>query len=179
MALVVLLRGVNVGGPRSFRPILLAQALRRFDVVNIGAAGTFVVRRPGSRRQLHAALLRRVPDATRIVFCEGRDLLRLERDDPFGFKPASPGIVRFMSVLTGYGRTRPMLPVMLPSTGDWLVRVVALRDRLVFGEYRRHMRTIAYLGQLDALFGVPVTTRNWNTVRTILRVLNGDKSSER
>jgi len=49
MALIVLLRGINVGGHRAFRPKLLAQDLGRFDVVNIGAAGTFVVRKPGVR----------------------------------------------------------------------------------------------------------------------------------
>ena len=43
--LVVLLKGVNVGGHRTFRPSVLAKALRRYDVVNIGAAGTLVVAR--------------------------------------------------------------------------------------------------------------------------------------
>jgi len=46
MALVVFLRGVNVGGHRTFRPSLLANELSDFDVVNVGAAGTFVVRNP-------------------------------------------------------------------------------------------------------------------------------------
>ena len=46
MALVVLLRGVNVGGHRTFRPAVLAQRLKHLDAVNIGAAGTFVIRRP-------------------------------------------------------------------------------------------------------------------------------------
>ena len=42
-ALVVFLRGVNVGGHRTFRPSVVAKELRKFDVVNVGAAGTFVV----------------------------------------------------------------------------------------------------------------------------------------
>jgi hypothetical protein len=33
------------------------------------------------------------------------------------------------------------------------------------------MKAIGYLGALDRLFGVPVTTRNWNTIVTIARVL--------
>ena len=44
MALVVFLRGVNVGGHKTFRPSLVANELSDFDVVNVGAAGTFVVR---------------------------------------------------------------------------------------------------------------------------------------
>ena len=42
----------------------------------------------------------------------------------------------------------------------------------MFGVYRRHMKTIGYLGQIDKLFGVPVTTRNWNTIKAIVRILN-------
>ena len=38
MALVVFLRGVNVGGHRTFRPTVLAKQLRHLDAVNIGAA---------------------------------------------------------------------------------------------------------------------------------------------
>jgi len=39
--------------------------------------------------------------------------------------------------------------------------------------YRRHMKTIGYLGQIDKLFGVPATTRNWNTIVAIVRILKG------
>ena len=172
MALVVLLRGANVGGHRTFRPTRLVQELRRFEMVNIGAAGTFVVRRPGSRRELRAALSRALPIDAEIVLSEGRELRALERTNPFGVEPAEPGVVRFVSFLVKRGRARPTLPLQLPAGDDWLVRLVGSTDRLVFGDYRRHMRTIGYLGQLDKLLGVPVTTRNWNTIGAILRVLN-------
>ena len=33
------------------------------------------------------------------------------------------------------------------------------------------MKVIGYLGTLDRLFGVPVTTRNWNTLTAIANVL--------
>ena len=55
MALVVFLRGVNVGGHRTFRPSQLVKELADFDVVNIGAAGTFVVRKPGSQAKPQVA----------------------------------------------------------------------------------------------------------------------------
>jgi uncharacterized protein (DUF1697 family) len=82
VALVVLLRGLNVGGHRSFRPRVLADQLQHLGAVNIGAAGTFVI-----------------------------------------------------------------------------------------GLYRRHMKVIGYLGALDRLFGVPLTTRNWNTLAAVAAVL--------
>ncbi len=80
MALVVFLRGVNVGGHRTFRPSVLARQLSDYDVVNVGAAGTFVVRKPGSRSKFVAALRSKLPFEAQIVQCDARDLLRLQTD---------------------------------------------------------------------------------------------------
>ena len=41
----------------------------------------------------------------------------------------------------------------------------------MFGVYRRHMKTISYLGQIDKVLRVPVTTRNWNTIAAVLKIL--------
>ena len=60
MTLIALLRGLNVGGQRRFRPSQLAQELRRYEVVNVRAAGTFVVRKPGVPAEFRAALLESV-----------------------------------------------------------------------------------------------------------------------
>jgi uncharacterized protein (DUF1697 family) len=177
MALIVFLRGVNVGGHRRFRPSIVAGELSAYDVVNVGAAGTFVVRKPGSRAKFRAALLRKLPFATEIVLCEGRDLMRLETENPFGTEPASPDVVRFVSILAKAGGVRASLPVAFPSDGEWLVRVMASKGQFVFGMYRRHMKTIGYLGQIDNLYGVPATTRNWNTIIAIVRILKGQRNT--
>jgi uncharacterized protein (DUF1697 family) len=171
MALVVFLRGVNVGGHRTFRPSILARQLSRYDVVNVGAAGTFVVRKPGSRAQFRTALLGKLPFEATVVLCEGRDLMRLEKEDPFGSQPPPPDVTRFVSILSKAGGVRASLPVTFPTEGEWLVRVIACERQFVFGMYRRHMKTIGYLGQIDKLYGVPATTRNWNTMIAIMRIL--------
>jgi uncharacterized protein (DUF1697 family) len=175
--LAVFLRGINVGGHRTFRPSLLAKELHRFDVVNIGAAGTFVVRRPGSRARFRAELLRRLPFEAEVMLCDGVELRRLERTSPFGVRPPAPDIVRFVSILSKPGRFTASLPLSLPSRGQWLVRVIAVKDRFVFGMYRRHMKTIGCLGQLDKQFGAPATTRNWNTILSILKVLKDGEAA--
>lgn len=180
MALVVFLRGVNVGGHRRFRPSVLARALRRYDVVNVGAAGTFVVRKPGSPAGFTAALARKLPFDTQIVVRDGRDVLRLESDHPFGTEAPGAGVTRFVSILpTSRRRLGRTLPVVLPPDGDWLVRVVESRNGFVFGMYRRHMKTIGYLGQVDKLFGAKATTRNWNTIMAIIRILKGPGTTRR
>lgn len=179
MALVVFLRGVNVGGHRRFRPSVLARELSDHGVVNVGAAGTFVVRTPGSRATFRAALLRKLPFETDVVLCDGRDLVRLEAENPFAAEPSSPDIVRFVSILSKPAGVRMPLPVAFPPDGEWLVRVLACQGQFVFGMYRRHMKTIGQLGRIDALFRVPATTRNWNTIVAVVRILRGQASQGR
>jgi uncharacterized protein (DUF1697 family) len=171
VALVVLLRGVNVGGHRTFRPTTLAQQLKHLDAVNIGAAGTFVIRQPVTRAQLRAELVSRLPFDAELVICQGHEIVRLMSQNHFADQPTRPDIVRFVSVLSRRPRSAPSMPVSLPSSGRWLLRILARDNRFVFGLYRRHMKVIGYLGTFDRLFGVPVTTRNWNTMTAIARVL--------
>ena len=175
MALIVFLRGVNVGGHRTFRPSILAKELSDYDVVNVGAAGTFIVRKPGSRGEFRAALLRKLPFEAKVVLCEGRNLIRLETENPFGTEPSPPDIVRFVSILLKADRGMVSIPCAFPPRGEWFVRVIASKKRFLFGEYRRHMKTIGYLGQVDKLFGVRTTTRNWNTIIAIVRILKGHR----
>jgi len=173
MALVIFMRGVNVGGHRTFRPSVLAAKLSGYDVVNVGAAGTFIVRKPPSRAKLRAELVRNLPFEAEIMLCNGRDLIRMEMESPFGSEPSGPDVIRFVSVLSKAVRVPPSVPISLPPSGEWFLRVIALDGRFVFGVYRRHMKAIGYLGQIDKLFGVPATTRNWNTIIAIVRILKG------
>lgn len=171
MALVVFLRGINVGGHRTFRPAVLAKQLAHLDAVSIGAAGTFVVRRPVTRARLRAELQRKLPFDAEIVICHGREIVGLVSQDFFAGYPMRPDIVRFVSVLSRRTRTAPRLPVSLPSQGKWLLRALARDDRFVVGVYRRQMKVIGCLGALDRVFGVRVTTRSWTTITAVVKVL--------
>jgi uncharacterized protein (DUF1697 family) len=176
MALVVLLRGVNVGGHRTFRPTELAKQLADLDVVNIGAAGTFVVRQPVTQARLRAELTSRLPFDAAIMICRGRDILRLMSQSHFEDQPVGPDVVRFVSVLSKSPKSRPSTPVSFPASGSWLVRILATEQRFIFGVYRRQMKAIGYLGEIDRLFGMPATTRNWNTIAAIGRVLGNGQT---
>jgi hypothetical protein len=155
---------------------MLAKELSAYDVVNVGAAGTLVVRKPGSRAKFLADLRRKVPFEVQVAFCNGSDLIALEVENPFGAEPPLPEVVRFVSILSKAGRGKASLPIALPEHGDWFVRIIGSKNRLVFGEYRRHMRTIGYLGQIDKLFGAPATTRSWTTILSVLRILKAYES---
>ena len=177
MALEVLLRGVNVGGHRTFRPTTLTKQLKHLDAINIGAAGTFVIRQPVAQGQLRAELASRLPFDAEIMICQGHEIVRLMSHNHFPDQPTRPDIVRFVSVLSHRPRSAPSMPMSFPSSGAWLLKILGRENRFVFGMYRRHMKVIRYLGTFDRLFGVPVTTRNWNTMTAIARVL-GERCKE-
>ncbi|MGA3127850.1 MAG: hypothetical protein ABSD13_14155 [Candidatus Korobacteraceae bacterium] len=177
MALVVFLRGVNVGGHRTFRPSAFARELSAYDVVNVGAAGTFVVWNSGNIAKFRAELLRKLPFNAEIASCDGRDLIRLTKKNPFATEPSPPDVVRFVSILLEADGVRPDLPIALPTDGEWLMRLIASDKQFVFGEYRRHMKTIGYLGQIDKLCGAKATTRNWKTIMAIVRILKSREAS--
>jgi hypothetical protein len=153
VALVVFLRGLNVGGHRALRPTM--------------------IRRPVSRVKLRTQIARRLPFDAQVVICEGRDIRKLASRDCFDGVRVRPDVVRFVSVLSRLPRSGPRLPMTLPAGGPWLLKVLAREGRFVLGLYRRRMKVIGYLGRLDRLFGAPVTTRSWSTIRAIADALDG------
>ena len=188
MALVVFLRGVNVGGHKTFQPSVLAQELSEFDVVNVGAAGTFVVRKPVSQAKLRAELLKKLAFQPVLMICPARELLELARAQPFREFASAKDVKQYVSVLvraprgpdpaspTGRAesaRSRPRLPLMQPAGASWQVKIIAVRGRFVLSLHRRLGRTLVYPNAVvEKSFGVPATTRNWNTIAAICAILN-------
>ncbi len=171
MRWVVFLRAVNVGGTNRCQPALIAKQLARFRIVNIGAVGTFVVRADVSESALRAAIARKLPFKCEIMICPARDIIKLASKDPFSQQPSGPNIVRFVSVLAKRLRALPPLPLSLPSDDDWLLKIIAIQDRFVLGLYRRQMKAISYLGKIEKRLGMAVTSRNWNTIEKVAKIL--------
>jgi uncharacterized protein (DUF1697 family) len=171
MRWVVFLRAVNVGGANRCQPALIAKELAKFGVVNIGAVGTFVVREDVSESALRAAIAKKLPFKCEIMICPARDLIKLASKNPFSRQPSGPDITRFVSVLAKRLGAPPPLPLSLPSDDDWLLKIIAIENRFVLGLYRRQMKAISYLGRIEKQLGVPVTTRNWNTIEKVVKML--------
>jgi len=172
LALVVLLRGVNVGGHKTFRPSVMARELK-LDAISIGAAGTFVVRRPVSRTRLREEIMRRLPFEADVMICEGNEILRLVSADPFKGQPTGQKVLHFVGVMANQKRHLPNVPLVLPSSGAWCLKILGAQGPFLHGLCRREMKAIGYLGQLDKIAGVAVTTRSWNTILRIARALEG------
>jgi uncharacterized protein (DUF1697 family) len=172
MRRVVFLRAVNVGKANRCQPASIAKQLSGFGVVNIGAVGTFVVRKNVSESSLRAAIAKKLPFKSEIMICPASDVIKLASKDPFSRQPSGPDITRFVNVLAKRVRRPPRLPLSLPSDDDWLLKIIAIQGRFVLGLYRRQMKAISFLGKLEKLLGVPATTRNWNTIKKIAEILD-------
>jgi uncharacterized protein (DUF1697 family) len=189
MPSVVFLRAVNVGRANRCQPALIAKQLSKFGVVNIGAVGTFVVREVVSDSVLRAAFARKLPFQCEIMICPARDIIKLVSRDPFSGQTSDANITQFVSVAAKPLRARiragpnqtsnvkPQafdIPLSLPSDDDWLLKIIAIQGQFVLGLYRREMKAISYLSKIEKLLGVPVTTRNWNTIEKVAKVLRQD-----
>ena len=172
---VVFLRAVNVGKANRCQPVQIAKELAKFGLVNIGAVGTFVVREDVSESVLRNAIAKKLPFKCEIMICPARDIMNLASKDPFSQQPSGPDITRFVNVLHKRPRALPSLPLSLPSDDDWLLKIFAIQDRFVLGLYRRQMKAISYLGKIEKLLGVPVTTRSWNTIGRIAKILEENR----
>jgi len=175
MRWVVFLRAVNVGKANRCQPVQIAKELAKFGLVNIGAVGTFVVREDVSESVLRNAIAKKLPFKCEIMICPARDIMNLASKDPFSQQPSGPDITRFVNVLHKRPRALPSLPLSLPSDDDWLLKIIAIQDRFVLGLYRRQMKAISYLGKIEKLLGVPVTTRSWNTIGRIAKILEENR----
>jgi uncharacterized protein (DUF1697 family) len=155
VAVAIFLRAVNVGGHSVFSVKALAEKL---DLVNIGAAGTFV-----ARRNLSAArIAREMPFETHVIVRPAAEVIALVRAGP----PKGPrGTQLFVSVLARAPTKRPTIPLERPIGRPWALRVVARR-----GAYLVCVRRIAVQRGLDLSailqreFGAAVTTRSWGTM---------------
>src|SRR5262249_8654860 len=171
MRRVVFLRGVNVGKANRCQPAMIASQLSKLGVINIGAVGTFVVRENVSESTLRAAIAKKLPFKCEIMICPARDIIKLASMDPFAEQPSDANITWFLNVLAKRLPSPPALPLCLPSDDDWLLKVIAIENRFVLGLYRRQMKAITYLGKVEKLLGVPATTRNWNTIQKVAKIL--------
>jgi uncharacterized protein (DUF1697 family) len=162
---------VNVGRANRCRPAEIAKELTRFGAVNIGAVGTFVVRKDVSESVLRAAIVRMLPFKCEIMICPAKAIVDLAASDPFSDQPSGPDITRFVNILHKSLRQPPPLPLSLPSDNDWLLKIIAIQNQFVLGLYRREMKAIGYLGKIEKQLGVAATTRNWDTIDRVVKIL--------
>jgi uncharacterized protein (DUF1697 family) len=173
MALVVFLRGANVGGHRKFRPAALAKEMADLGVVNIGAAGTFVVKKPVSAAVFRAELARRLPFETEVMICPAGEILALGKSEPFPDPPAGRDVRKLVTVLAKKPKTVPKLPIRWPEGKDWQVDFFRVAGRFAFTFWRPDPKRLVYPNAVVAekVLGIPGTTRSWSTIEAACKIL--------
>jgi uncharacterized protein (DUF1697 family) len=171
VAFVVFLRGVNVGGNKKFSPAALAKDLAALEVVNIGAAGTFVVRKAKSEAAIRRELAARLPFEAAVAVVPAKALTELTRRDPFPKAPGGDDVRRMLSVLTGAAAKKPKLPMRRPDGEDWQLHLVRHAHPFVLYFWRPDPKRMLYTDLVEREFGVPATSRTWNTIEKIRTIL--------
>ena len=179
MASVVFFRAVNVGGHQKFQPSVLAKQLSEFGVINLGAAGTLIVREHVSPTKLQAEIFRRLPFQPELMICSAREVLELARGEPFGEPPGGKNVQRFVSVLKKVPRPTPPLPLEQPAGGKWELQVVAIVGKFALSFRRPGPKDVYPNAVIEKQLGIPATTRNWNTIETICDLLKKPTSAAR
>jgi len=165
---VAFLRAANVGGKNVFRPARLAAELAHLDVVNVGAAGTFLVRGKATAAGVRREILARLPFEPTVAVRPAREVLGLVRSAPFGGVAFSKDLRGWVAVLSARPKARPALPIAVPAGKPWSVRFDRLEGPYALGLWQRRPSGFVFPNQVveDAL-GVPVTTRWWETFERI------------
>jgi uncharacterized protein (DUF1697 family) len=172
MASVVFLRGVNVGGHKTFQPSALVKELSHLDAVNVGAAGTFVIRKSIDQKALRSEFLKRLPFEPELMICRGNDILDLASAELFPNERSYKNARRFVTIMANQLRDPPVLPISQPDNAQWQVRVVAVSGRFALSFWRRMGPRLIYPNEVvEKNFKVRATTRNWETIEKICEIL--------
>lgn len=174
MPLIVFLRGVNVGGNKSFRPSVLAREMAELDVRSVGAAGTFVVGKKIGQAALRKEFSKRLPFEAEAMICTSRDVEKLVAAQPFAKEKLDKDKKAYVSILASKPKTLPAIPFSRPAGAEWQVKLTGTSGLFVLSLHRRLERTLIYPNEVvEKHFRVSATTRNWNTLEAICEVLNG------
>jgi len=169
--MIVFFRGVNVGAHNRFQPAALAKELASLKIVNIGAAGTFVVRGNTSQAALRQQILRNLKFEPELMICTEKELLDLGTSQAFR-QNLPKDVQRYVTVMSKLPKTVPALPLERPSGPKWQVRVIEISGRCALSLSRRGEGTLIYPNEVvEKHFGVSSTTRNWNTIEKIRDIL--------
>jgi hypothetical protein len=142
-----------------------AALAKKLDLVNIGAAGTFVARRSVTA----AELAREIPFTLDVAIRPAAEVLKLVDAGP----PKTPtGTLVYVSVLVGPSKAAPRLPQEFPPGKAWGLRIVEKRGPYVLAVRRLDVqRGLDVSAIVEKAFGARSTTRGWPTFERIAKAL--------
>ncbi len=175
MPLVIFMRAANVAGHQVFQPSVVARNLAALDAVNIGAAGTFVIRKKSSEHTVRAAFRKELSFEPDLHICDADEIVSLIRKKPFEGFPTGKDVVHCIGVMAGPPRHSPRLPIIEKPGDAWQVKVAAVSGRFAVILRRRTGQSVLDPSAvIEKHLGVKATTRNWSTFMKIQMILGGN-----
>jgi len=169
---VVFLRAANVGGKNVFRPAQLATALEHLGVVNVGAAGTFLVRERASTASIRREILSRLEFEPEAAIIPAQEILALARSEPFRHVTFSKDLRGWVGILCRRSKARPDLPITTPAGKLWKVRFDRVEGSFALGLLHRRPGGFVFPNQVvEKALGVPATTRWWETIQRLAKLI--------
>lgn len=139
--------------------LAVANALPELEVVNIGTAGTFVVRADVADEAIRAAFARALSyDALVIVLSEVDVTAATEIASRLRLAPNARAFVR---VLTDRPPTTPDVPIVRGK--PWTVRIEHAADRFAVGQRHVNGRSLDRTAVVEKALDVRATTRGVDT----------------
>ncbi len=170
----VFLRAANVGGNNVFKPAAVARELAALEVVNVGAAGTFVVRAKASAAAIRKAFREKLPIRVEMAVCPARDVLALVASAPWKDETFSKDLRGWAAPLCAKPTIRPELPLASPAGKGWWVRLERVEGSFALGLWRRRPGTLVFPNAVvERALGVPATTRWWETFERVAALMVG------
>jgi uncharacterized protein (DUF1697 family) len=175
MRWVVFLRAVNVGGTNRCQPAQIAKELSKFGLVNVGAVGTFVVCADVSESALREAIAKKLSFKCEIMICPAKQIVDLAKENPFNGDHGND-IDAHVSIMAKRPAKVPALPIYVPSKDNWEVKIARTIGAVVLSLRRKVVNSRLYPNQLvEKQFGVAATTRSWNTIGRIAKILKENR----
>jgi len=175
MRWVVFLRAVNVGGTNRCQPAQIAKELAKFGLVNVGAVGTFVVREDVSESSLRAAIAKKLSFKCQIMICPAKHIVDLARENPFN-GDRGKDIDAHVSIMAQRPVKIPTLPIYVPAKDKWEIKIARVVGTAACSLRRRVPNGRLYPNQIvEKQFGVAATTRSWNTIEKIAKILEENR----
>jgi uncharacterized protein (DUF1697 family) len=168
-AYVVVLRAVNVGGHGVLKTSEIPGRLPEWTVSAVGAAGTFAVQGARSEADVRRRFAEETGRASGVIVRDAAEFRKLWTERPPAWSGGVPEERRYVSFLAETPTKSPRLPHSAPSEPGWEVRLDAVVGLNVLSSgYRRSTSRVFYPNEVvEREFGVPATTRGWETLEKV------------
>jgi uncharacterized protein (DUF1697 family) len=146
------------------------------DAKSVGHAGNLLWTQPAGkvpREKLRALLGRRLGESPELMVRSARDMRRIIAAEPFGPLTSDKAIKLYVVFLSRKPKQVPPLPQRLEKEALELVAVIG-REAYVVSRKKPGTVMYGFPNQfVEKALGVPATSRNWNTVVKIAKLVKG------